>query len=75
MDTPFNIKSDATDRMVYIRPVNVADLPKKMQAEAGDRAQIYAVHAPDGARLALVENRRLAFALARENDFAPVGVH
>ena len=39
------------------------------------RDQIYAVHSPNGERLALVKDRKLAFALARQNDFAPVNVH
>jgi len=33
------------------------------------------VHDSDGQRLALVKNRKLAFALARQNDLAPVNVH
>lgn len=63
------------DRMVYIRPVEVTDLPEDVRDQAEGTDQVYAVHSSDGLRLALVKNRQLAFALARQNDFAPVAVH
>ena len=52
-----------------------ADLPDDVQAEASGSKRIYAVHDADGVRLALVGDRSLAFALARQNDYAPVSVH
>lgn len=75
MNTPFEFKDADTDRLVYIRPVEVAELPEDVRDQAMGRAQVYAVHSADGARLALVKDRKLAFALARQNDFAPVNVH
>ena len=63
------------DRLVYIRPVEVSDLPEDVRAQAEGSEQVYAVHASDGVRLALVKERHLAFTLARQNDFAPVAVH
>jgi hypothetical protein len=33
------------------------------------------VHDSDGQQLALVADRKLAFRLARQNDYAPVAVH
>lgn len=62
-------------RIVYVKAVDVADLPDDVQAEAGEAEQLYAVHNAAGEQLALVANRRLAFALARQNDLAPVAVH
>ena len=47
----------------------------EMQEQALGRDTVYAVHSPDGVRLALVGDRELAFVLARQNDFAPVNVH
>ncbi len=44
-------------------------------AEAEGGEDLYSVHASDGKRLALVRGRRLAFALARQNDMDPVNVH
>ncbi len=75
MDTPFDFKDADKDRLVYIKAVDVADLPEDVRDQAMGRDQIYAVHASDGARLALVKDRKLAFALARQNEFAPVNVH
>jgi hypothetical protein len=62
-------------QIVYIRPVQVADLPEPIRLQAEGLETIYAVHRPDGERLALVRDRGLAFALARQNDLAPVSAH
>ena len=67
--------SDADGAIVYIRPVAVADLPDDLRAQADGIETIYAVHRPDGQRVALVADRKLAFALAVQNDMAPVWVH
>lgn len=75
MDTPFDFRDDANPRIVYVRAVKVADLPQDVQAEAGGLEQLYAVHDAEGERLALVRDRHLAFALARQNDMSPVTVH
>ncbi len=74
MNTPYNF-DQMDNRIVYVKAVDVADLPKKVRDEAGDLIQLYAVHDSDGQQLALVADRRMAFALARDNDFAPVPVH
>lgn len=77
MHTPFdNSTSDASGaRIVYVKTVAVGDLPKDMQASAEGREQLYAVHDAEGEQLALVTDRKLAFVLARQNDFSPVAVH
>ena len=64
----------SADRIVYVRAVEAEELPQEVLDQVGD-TQIYAVHRSDGARLALVKDRSLAFALARKNDLAPVTVH
>ncbi|MEM9709656.1 MAG: DUF1150 family protein [Pseudomonadota bacterium] len=63
------------DKIVYVRPVNVIELPEEVQAHAEGLEQIYAVHNTDGERLALVKDRELAFFLARQHELAPVNVH
>ena len=63
------------NRVVYVRPVAVADLPEDIREAAGGIHTLYAVHDTDGERLALVRDRDLAFILARQNDLAPVHVH
>lgn len=75
MNTPFNFKDEDQSKLVYVRAVNVADLPTELQGEIGNREIVYAVHRADGERLALVKDRKLAFILARQHDFAPVTVH
>jgi hypothetical protein len=74
MDTP-QLTADAEDRIVYVRPVDVADLPEEVRAQAPDANNLYAVHAANGDRLALVNGQKLAFVLARQNSFDPVHVH
>ena len=75
MNTVYNFNELQDERLVYVRPVEVSDLPDEVKREADGRSQFYAVHDANGERLALVKDRQLAFALARQNDFAPVGVH
>ncbi len=75
MDTSYKHLPGGEDRIVYVRPVAVADLPQELREQAGDLQTVYALHRPDGARLALVADRSMAFALARDNDLAPVNVH
>lgn len=75
MDTPFEMPEVKTKAIVYVRPIAVAELPAELREQATGRDTVYAVHGADGERLALVENRTLAFSLARQNDMAPVSVH
>lgn len=70
---------EGAEKTVYIRAVAVADLPDEVReevgAEVGEVETVYSVNGPDGKPLALVADRRMAFDLARNNDFAPVSVH
>jgi hypothetical protein len=75
MNTPFENLPKATDRIVYVRAVDVADLPSDLREQAEGLTRIYSVHRGNGERLALVADKKLAFALAREHDLAPVSVH
>lgn len=75
MDVTFENLPKPDARIVYVRSVKVSELPEEVRAEADGRETLYAVHGADGARLALVAERGMAFALARQNDFAPVAVH
>ena len=63
------------DRMVYVKPVPVEDLPEDVRAQIGELRSIYAVCNDAGERLALVRDRKVAFILARQNDLEPVNVH
>ncbi|UAB87777.1 DUF1150 family protein [Ruegeria sp. SCSIO 43209] len=74
MNTPIEINAEG-NRIVYVKAVDVADLPQDLREQAGDLDQLYAVHDSDGQQLALVADRKLAFVLAREHDLSPVAVH
>ena len=75
MNTPFNGLPQGQDRIVYVRPVAVEDLPDELRSQISGLDVIYSAHGADGQQLALVADRRLAFHLAREHDFTPVSVH
>jgi len=75
MNTPFEFGADAKGNIVYIKSVNVAELPQEVRDEAGDSKQLYAVCTEAGEQLAFVKDRNMAFMLARQNDLAPVAVH
>lgn len=70
MNTPEN-----GDRTVYVKPIAVIDLPREVRDQAEGLELLYAVHNAQGQQLALVGDRKLAFSLAREHDYAPVMVH
>lgn len=74
MQTAFDFETDL-GRTVYVKAVLVTDLPQQVQDQANGRDQLYAVHDADGQQLALVADRKMAFVLARQNDFQPVAVH
>ncbi|MAI57454.1 MAG: hypothetical protein CML56_00455 [Rhodobacteraceae bacterium] len=63
------------DRIVYVKSVDVDDLPDDIRVQLPDNKMLYAVHNASGQRLALVKERDMAFVLARQNDLSPVTVH
>ncbi len=65
----------AVDRTVYVKTIAVTDLPREVRDQAKGLDQLYAVHNAQGQQLALVGDRKLAFDLAREHNYAPVLVH
>lgn len=76
MNTEYQLDIDnAERRIVYVRPVTVAELPEEVQSQAMGLETIYAVHDAQGERIALVKDEKLAFLLARQNNLAPVHVH
>ncbi|MEP2531765.1 DUF1150 family protein [Shimia sp.] len=75
MYSKFDFGTEDGQRIVYVREVSVSDLPEDVQQQVDGAETLYAVHSADGERLALVKERNLAFALARQNDYDPVTVH
>ncbi|MBE3639426.1 DUF1150 family protein [Mangrovicoccus algicola] len=66
---------DQVPRIVYVRAVDKAALPQDLQEATADIPAPYSLHAPDGERLAIVRDQKLAFLLARQNDLTPVYVN
>ena len=64
-----------TERLVYVKPVLVSDLPSEVQDQIDGVKQLFAVHDASGQQLALVADRRLAFDLARQHDYSPQALH
>ena len=64
MNTKYDFSEFDAERIVYVRSVEVSELPEDVQEQVGDQTRLYAVHRADGERLALVRDRGLAFALA-----------
>lgn len=75
MGHPHKIDAKAFEAIVYIREVAAADLPPEVQDQLEGTARIFSLNRPDGERVALVSGRELAFAVALQNDLAPVSVH
>jgi hypothetical protein len=65
--------------LVYIREVSARDVLAQIAAPELDGldpdAILYAVHAADGSRLAILDDRAAAFAAARGHELNPVSVH
>lgn len=69
-------------KLVYVRTVIARDVIDDLVNEDGhieidieEDATLYSVHAADGERIALVGDRDLAFAAARQHEMNPVSVH
>jgi hypothetical protein len=75
MNHKYEFGTGDENKIVYVRAVQVSDLPQEVQDQAAGVETLFAVHSADGERLALVRDRKLAFVLARQNDLAPVNVH
>ena len=74
MNTPYDLNADV-GRMVYVKPIKVETLPKDVQDQAQGLDELFAVHDAEGQQLALVADMRLAYVLARQNDYAPQPLH
>jgi hypothetical protein len=75
MHSKYNFSHFDTDDLVYIKTVAVTELPLDLQRQVGTDKTLYAVHKADGERVAVVENRALAYSLARDNDLTPMTLH
>lgn len=69
-------------KLVYVRAIVAGDVIDDISEELSSSglsidadAILYSVHDEDGERLALVGDRDLAFAAARQYEMTPVSVH
>lgn len=64
---------------VYVREVGVAELKGAgvlpVDAPVAPNQKFFALHAADGRRVAVVDNRDMAFVAARQHELEPVSVH
>ena len=75
MNTTYDFGTTIPNNIVYVKTVAVADLPEDIQSQVQGAETLYSVHRENGEQLALVADRKLAYALARQHDMAPVAVH
>lgn len=74
MNTKFDLSEMGTN-IVYLKPMNTADLPEDVRAQAGDMQQIFAVHNGDGEQVAYIADLAFAAHLAAENNVRIVTLH
>jgi len=75
--TPEIFANIGMPNIVYVREVLAADLESELGSEINVPAdtKLYAVHAANGQRMAVLDNRDTAFAGARQYDLEPLSVH
>jgi hypothetical protein len=64
---------------VYVREVGVDELKGSgvlpVDVSVPETQKFFALHLADGRRVAVMDDRELAFAAARQHDLEPVSVH
>ncbi|MBI1262130.1 MAG: DUF1150 family protein [Rhizobiales bacterium] len=75
--SPENFAAIGMPNIVYVREVLMADIRDDLPeaSDLPDDTKFYAVHAANGTRMAIVDDRNTAFAGARQYDLDPVSVH
>ena len=66
------------NRLVYVREVAPDELDQLEEVPEDfkrDGQKLYSVHAFDGTRMAVLDDREAAFAAARQFEMEPVSVH
>jgi len=74
MNTKFDL-SEMGANIVYLKPMNLAELPDEVRAQAGDLEQIFAVHNGNGEQVAYIADLKFANHLAEENNVRIVTLH
>lgn len=69
----YNFKD--TGNLAYIRLVDPSSLPAQVREKTAGMTEIWSIHNGEGVVLALVDDRKKAFNVARMNEMHPVSVH
>jgi hypothetical protein len=59
MNVKFNFEHENLDRVVYVRAVDVSELPADVQAQLSEEEHVYAIHSEDGEQLRWRRTARL----------------
>lgn len=70
-------------KLCYVRAVTAHEVRDEIEREASselseafeDDSILYALHADDGSRIALMSDREIAFAAARQHEMTPLSLH
>jgi hypothetical protein len=62
-------------RAIYLKPMDVADLPADVQDEVGSLTELFAVHNAQGKQVAFVASPAVASHLAALNNMTLVALH
>ncbi|MEM9837955.1 MAG: DUF1150 family protein [Pseudomonadota bacterium] len=68
-------------KFCYVREVLAKDVREDLEMELDatfsfeDDSVLYALYADDGSRIALMSDREIAFAAARQHELTPLSVH
>lgn len=75
--TPELFANIGVPNIVYVREILAGDVAGELGSELDLPAdtKLYAVHAANGVRMAVVDDRAAAFAGARQYDLEPLSVH
>ena len=75
--TPETFAEIGMPNIVYVREVLAGELESELGAEVNVPAdtKLFAVHAANGQRMAVLDDRNAAFAGARQYELEPVSVH
>jgi len=81
--TPEALSVVGAPEMVYVRETTIEDLQQELPKELSDKdlamlapgTKLYAIHAANGAYMAIVDSRAAALNVALENEYTPVSVH
>lgn len=75
--TPEMFANIGVPNIVYVREVSASEIEGELGEEMNLPAdtRLYAVHAANGQRMAVLDDRAAAFAGAKQYDLEPVSVH